>query len=101
MPGDQDAVLVHEGRVRPPPFEDRCDDLVDVGFAVKPRIGAVGDQPFDRPKLDPLARPGSRGDGLRGSACCQYHNSPPKSLKEIVGNSATMIYVGWGFQTGR
>src|SRR5437868_1640928 len=74
MPGDQYAVLVHEHRVRPPPFAYRCSYFVDIGFAVKPRIGAVGYQPFDRPKLHPLRRPWSRGDG--GLGFCQYHNSP-------------------------
>src|SRR4051812_26362381 len=62
MPGDQYTVLVHEDRVRPPPFEDRCGYLVDVGFAEKPRISAVRCQPFERLKTRP-ARPArvSRG----------------------------------------
>ena len=57
MTGDQHTLFVHQDRVGPPPFQDGGGDPLDVGRAVKPRIVRIGDQPFDRPQLDPFGWP--------------------------------------------
>jgi hypothetical protein len=56
---DQHAVLVNKHRVGPSPSAKRVGKLVDVGLAMQTGIAGVGDQPLDRPVLNPLGRPGT------------------------------------------
>ena len=69
MTGDQRALLVHQDRVGPPPFQDGGGEPLDVGRAVKPRVVRIGYQPFDR-----LARPGRPALAVSGSSARPEHN---------------------------
>ena len=57
--GEQVTLLVDQHRHRPSPFADGGGKLVEVGFAMKPGIVCIGDQPLDRPTLDPIGWPGT------------------------------------------
>jgi hypothetical protein len=57
--GQQITLLVDQHRHRPSPFADGVGKLVDIGFAMNPGIVGIGDQPLDRPVLNPLGRPGT------------------------------------------
>jgi hypothetical protein len=62
--GNQITFLVNQHRVGPSPFADGGGKLVDVGLAMEPGIVRIGDQPFDRPVLNPFGRPGTCRPGL-------------------------------------
>jgi len=57
LAGQQVTFLVDQHRRRPPPCADGGGKLFEVGFAMKPGIVGIGDQPLDRPTLDPIGWP--------------------------------------------
>src|SRR5207253_9529297 len=57
--GEQVTLLIDQHRYRPSPFADGGGKLVEVGLTVEPGVVGIGDQPLDRPTLDPIGRPGT------------------------------------------
>src|SRR5438132_14397379 len=72
--GNQHAVLVNKHRVGPSPSAKRVGKLVDVALAMQTGIAGVGDQPLDRPVLNPLGRPGTCGARLGKPDCMTIFN---------------------------
>ena len=54
MAGEQVTLLIDQHRYRPSPFADGGGKLVEVGLTVEPGVVGIGDQPLDRPTLDPI-----------------------------------------------
>src|SRR6266436_6684401 len=82
--GNQHAVLVNKHRVGPSPSAKRVGKLVDVALAMQTGIAGVGDQPLDRPVLNPLGWPGACRARL-GEPRLHDHIQFPSSEPDATG----------------